>query len=108
MTTNTTVLESTFDHAEETIFVYCNYRHEKTLMGRTKADVNGLDMGISFVYLMENLGLPLHPFQYIRTRNERDTSFGVAGNNRFLLETVPKIFPRRWGVPLEVTQPLSQ
>jgi len=25
ITTNTTVLESTFDHAEETIFVYCNY-----------------------------------------------------------------------------------
>jgi hypothetical protein len=27
-------------------------RHEKTLVGRTKADVNGLDMGISFVYLV--------------------------------------------------------
>ncbi|KAL5040855.1 hypothetical protein BDW71DRAFT_212703 [Aspergillus fruticulosus] len=25
ITTNTTVLESTFDHAEETVYVYCNY-----------------------------------------------------------------------------------
>lgn len=30
VTTNTTILDSTFDHAEETVYVYCNFPHDSS------------------------------------------------------------------------------